>query len=67
MVVRMFLAFPLTFLIVNGVTIVAGFVLLIAQDWGLGLVLLAPALPLMVLCYRFESKYASAARRARTR
>lgn len=60
----MFLAFPLTFLIVNGVTIVAGFVLLIAQDWGLGLVLLAPALPLMVLCYRFESKYASAARRA---
>ncbi|MEV6696451.1 ABC transporter ATP-binding protein [Streptomyces sp. NPDC051453] len=64
MVVRMFLAFPLTFLIVNGVTIVAGFVLLIAQDWGLGLVLLAPALPLMVLCYRFESKYASAARRA---
>ncbi|MFE6801651.1 ABC transporter ATP-binding protein [Streptomyces sp. NPDC057681] len=64
MVVRMFLAFPLTFLIVNGVTIVAGFVLLIAQDWGLGLVLLAPAPPLMVLCYRFESKYASAARRA---
>jgi ATP-binding cassette subfamily B protein len=64
MVVRMFLAFPLTFLIVNGVTIVAGFVLLIAQDWGLGLVLLAPALPLMVLCYRFESRYASAARRA---
>ncbi|MGW6400592.1 ABC transporter ATP-binding protein [Streptomyces sp. NPDC055134] len=64
MVVRMFLAFPLTFLIVNGVTIVAGFVLLVAQDWGLGLVLLAPALPLMVLCYRFESKYASAARRA---
>lgn len=64
MVVRMFLAFPLTFLIVNGVTIVAGFVLLVAQDWGLGLVLLAPALPLMVLCYRFESRYASAARRA---
>ncbi|MFG2521901.1 ABC transporter ATP-binding protein [Streptomyces sp. NPDC048527] len=64
MVVRMFLAFPLTFLIVNGVTIVAGFVLLVAQDWGLGLILLAPALPLMVLCYRFESTYASASRRA---
>jgi ATP-binding cassette subfamily B protein len=64
MVVRMFLAFPLTFLIVNGVTIAAGFVLLVVQDWGLGLVLLAPALPLMVLCYRFESTYASAARRA---
>ncbi|RVU20456.1 ABC transporter ATP-binding protein [Streptomyces antnestii] len=64
MVVRMFLAFPLTFLIVNGVTIAAGFVLLLAQDWGLGLVLLAPALPLMVLCYRFESAYAAVSRRA---
>ncbi|MEU8485524.1 ABC transporter ATP-binding protein [Streptomyces sp. NPDC048641] len=64
MVVRMFLAFPLTFLIVNGVTIVAGFVLLVAQDWGLGLILLAPALPLMMLCYHFESAYAAASRSA---
>ncbi|MGW1027503.1 ABC transporter ATP-binding protein [Streptomyces sp. NPDC002577] len=64
MVVRMFLAFPLTFLLVNGVTILAGFGLLIAQDWTLGLVLLVPAVPLMLLCYRFEAKYAGAARKA---
>ncbi|MFI7011361.1 ABC transporter ATP-binding protein [Streptomyces sp. NPDC050145] len=64
MVVRMFLAFPLTFLIVNGVTIVAGLALLVVQDWGLGLVLLAPAVPLIVVCYRFEHGYADASRRA---
>ncbi|MFJ6573690.1 ABC transporter ATP-binding protein [Streptomyces sp. NPDC091292] len=64
MVVRMFLAFPLTFLLVNGVTIIAGFALLIAQDWTLGLVLVVPAAPLMLLCYQFETKYAKASRTA---
>ncbi|WP_338700716.1 ABC transporter ATP-binding protein [Streptomyces sp. Q6] len=64
MVVRMFLAFPLTFLIVNGVTIAAGLALLVVQDWGLGLVLLAPAVPLIAVCYRFEHGYAAASRRA---
>ncbi|WP_229379089.1 ABC transporter ATP-binding protein [Streptomyces sp. VRA16 Mangrove soil] len=64
MVVRMFLAFPLTFLIVNAVTIVAGLAVLVVQDWGLGLVLLAPAVPLMAVCYRFEHGYAEASRRA---
>ncbi|MEB8339303.1 ABC transporter ATP-binding protein [Streptomyces endophyticus] len=64
MVVRMFLAFPLTFLIVNGVTILAGLTVLIVQDWGLGLVLLAPAVPLIAYCYRFEGGYAGASRRA---
>ncbi|WP_420035626.1 ABC transporter ATP-binding protein [Streptomyces sp. cg28] len=64
MVVRMFLAFPLTFLIVNTVTIVAGLAVLVVQDWALGLVLLAPAVPLMAVCYRFEHGYAEASRRA---
>ncbi|HEY9441203.1 MAG TPA: ABC transporter ATP-binding protein, partial [Streptomyces sp.] len=62
--VRMFLGFPLTFLLVNGTTIVVGFVILFAQDWSLGLVLLAPAVPLMILCSLFETKYSLAARRA---
>ncbi|AZS74229.1 ABC transporter [Streptomyces lydicus] len=60
---RLFLAFPLTFLLVNGVTILVGGVLLLAQRWSLGLVLLAPVLPLMVLCSVFEAKYGRAARR----
>ncbi|WP_240138016.1 ABC transporter ATP-binding protein [Streptomyces sp. MUM 178J] len=64
MQIRMFLAFPLTFLLVNGVTILVGVVLLLVQDWALGLVLLAPVVPLMIICSLFESRYALAARRA---
>nr|AFJ05091.1 ABC transporter ATPase and permease component [Streptomyces platensis] len=61
---RMFFAFPLMFLLVNGVTILVGAVILLVQRWSLGLVLLAPVLPLMVLCSVFEAKYGRAARRA---
>ncbi|MFF9911531.1 ABC transporter ATP-binding protein [Streptomyces sp. NPDC013457] len=64
MLLRMFLAFPLTFLLVNGVTILAGYVLLLAQDWTLGLVLLTPVVPLVILCSLFETKYSVVARRA---
>ncbi|MFE4213263.1 ABC transporter ATP-binding protein [Streptomyces sp. NPDC056844] len=64
MLLRMFLAFPLTFLLVNGTTILVGFVILFVQEWSLGLVLLAPAVPLMVLCSLFETKYALVARKA---
>ena len=64
MLVRMFLAFPLTFLLVNGVTILAGYVLLLGQDWTLGLVLLTPVVPLVILCSLFENRYAVVARRS---
>ncbi|MGW0786718.1 ABC transporter ATP-binding protein [Streptomyces sp. NPDC002911] len=64
MLLRMFLAFPLTFLLVNGTTVLVGFVILFVQDWSLGLVLLAPAVPLMILCSVFETKYALVARKA---
>ncbi|QES10794.1 ABC transporter ATP-binding protein [Streptomyces venezuelae] len=64
MLVRMFLAFPLTFLLVNAVTILAGYVLLLAQDWSLGLVLLTPVIPLVVVCSVFEGRYGLVARRA---
>ncbi|SEB53005.1 ATP-binding cassette, subfamily B [Streptomyces sp. 2224.1] len=61
---RMFFTFPLTFLLVNGVTILVGAVILMAQRWSLGLVLLAPVPPLMALCSVFEAKYGRAARQA---
>ncbi|MCZ1007402.1 ABC transporter ATP-binding protein [Streptomyces lydicus] len=61
---RMFFTFPLTFLLVNGVTILVGAVILMTQRWSLGLVLLAPVPPLMVLCSVFETKYGQAARQA---
>ncbi|MEU0200552.1 MULTISPECIES: ABC transporter ATP-binding protein [unclassified Streptomyces] len=64
MLLRMFLAFPLTFLLVNGVTIVVGVVIMLLQDWTLGLVILGPAVPVMVTCLVFERRYAAAARRA---
>ncbi|MEU7132490.1 ABC transporter ATP-binding protein [Streptomyces sp. NPDC046261] len=67
MLLRIFLAFPLTFLLVNGVTIVAGFVILLQQRWTLGLVLLAPVVPLIVLCSVFEERYTRAARSAQDR
>ncbi|MEU1802266.1 ABC transporter ATP-binding protein [Streptomyces sp. NPDC019937] len=62
MLLRMFLAFPLTFLVVNGVTILVGFAILLAQAWTLGLVLLVPAVPLMILCSLFETRYSAIAR-----
>ncbi|MFJ7324934.1 ABC transporter ATP-binding protein [Streptomyces cyaneofuscatus] len=64
MLLRMFLAFPLTFLVVNAATILVGFLILFAQDWSLGLVLLAPAVPLIILCSVFETKYSLVARKA---
>ncbi|MFI8321895.1 ABC transporter ATP-binding protein [Streptomyces sp. NPDC085529] len=64
MIVRMFLAFPLTFLVVNAVTILAGCALLLAQDRSLGLVLLTPVVPVVVLCSYFERRYGVVARRA---
>ncbi|OIK28945.1 ABC transporter ATP-binding protein [Streptomyces malaysiense] len=64
MLLRMFLAFPLTFLLVNGVTILVGVVIMLAQDWLLGLVVLVPAVPVLWTCVVFEGRYARVARRA---
>ncbi|MGW7351978.1 ABC transporter ATP-binding protein [Streptomyces sp. NPDC054784] len=61
---RMFLAFPLTFLLVNTATIVVGCTIMLLQEWTLGLVVLTPLLPLAALCWLFEVRYAVAARRA---
>lgn len=61
---RLFLAFPLTFLVVNGTTIVVGCVIMLAQEWTLGLVILTPLVPLLVLCSVFEARYALASRKA---
>ncbi|MCE7080982.1 ABC transporter ATP-binding protein [Streptomyces sp. ST2-7A] len=62
---RLFLAFPLTFLVVNTTTIVIGAALLLALHPPLALVVLAPVLPLIVVCTVFERYYSVAARRAR--
>ncbi|MET9152645.1 ABC transporter ATP-binding protein [Streptomyces griseoflavus] len=64
MLLRMFLAFPLTFLLVNGVTILVGVIIMLVQDWALGLVILVPAVPVLITCVVFEKRYSGAARRA---
>ncbi|WP_427919906.1 ABC transporter ATP-binding protein [Streptomyces sp. cg40] len=64
MLLRMFLAFPLTFLLVNAVTILVGVIIMLLQDWTLGLVILGPAVPVIVTCVIFERRYAHVARLA---
>ncbi|MFJ9151270.1 ABC transporter ATP-binding protein [Streptomyces sp. NPDC102270] len=64
MLLRMFLAFPLTFLLVNAVTIVVGVTIMLLQDWTLGLVILGPAIPVMITCVVFEKRYHRVARLA---
>ncbi|MFE2726570.1 ABC transporter ATP-binding protein [Kitasatospora sp. NPDC059327] len=61
---RLFLAFPLVFLVVNTATFLAGTALMFTQDWRLALIVLLPAGPLIVLTRRFEAGYSGAARRA---
>ncbi|MEV0189385.1 ABC transporter ATP-binding protein [Kitasatospora purpeofusca] len=61
---RLFLAFPLVFLIVNTVTFLVGTALMFTQDWRLALIVLGPAVPLLILTRRFEAGYSGAARRA---
>ncbi|MBT3153591.1 ABC transporter ATP-binding protein [Streptomyces sp. CHD11] len=64
MLLRMFLAFPLTFLLVNSVTILVGVIIMLVQDWTLGLVILVPAVPVLITCVLFEKRYSGAARLA---
>ncbi|MEU1287092.1 ABC transporter ATP-binding protein [Kitasatospora sp. NPDC005856] len=61
---RLFLAFPLVFLIVNSVMFLAGAVLMFTQDWRLALITLAPVVPLFVATRRFERGYSGATRLA---
>ncbi|MGF1427602.1 ABC transporter ATP-binding protein [Kitasatospora sp. LaBMicrA B282] len=61
---RLFLAFPLIFLIVNSLMFVAGSAMMLALDWRLGLIALLPAIPLVLICLRFETRYSAAARLA---
>ncbi|WP_371517091.1 ABC transporter ATP-binding protein [Kitasatospora sp. NBC_01300] len=61
---RLFLAFPLVFLVVNSVMFLAGTAVMFTQDWRLALIILLPAVPLFVLTRRFEAGYSGASRRA---
>lgn len=62
--IRMFLAFTVIFLMVNLSTFVIGVAILLSLSWQLGLIFVAMALPLIVLCFVFEVKYKVLARRS---
>ncbi|WP_373295431.1 ABC transporter ATP-binding protein [Kitasatospora griseola] len=63
-VMRLFLAFPLVFLVVNSTVFLTGTVLMFTLDWRLALITLVPAVPLMVYTRRFEAGYSAASRLA---
>jgi len=62
--IRRWLSFGFVLLIVNTVTILIGFVVLLSWSLWLGLLFLAMSIPLWVYGYLFEKKYSVIARRA---
>lgn len=62
--VRGFLSNAFPFLVVNVATFVAGCVILLQQQWMLGMVLLVPAVPLTVVSSWFQTRHVVASRRA---
>nr|WP_052443273.1 ABC transporter ATP-binding protein [Streptacidiphilus neutrinimicus] len=60
--IRLFLAFPLVFLIVNSMVFLTGIGIMFTLDWQLALITVLPAAPLIVLCSYFERRYSAAAR-----
>jgi ATP-binding cassette subfamily B protein len=65
--IRQFLSFPLVFLVVNSSAVVIGYLVLLAQRWTLGLVLVLPVAPLVVLCTYFQRRHVVVSREARDR
>ncbi|WP_022885994.1 ABC transporter ATP-binding protein [Glaciibacter superstes] len=62
--IRRWVSFGLVLLVVNFLTIVIGFVILIAMNWFLGLIFLVCSIPIWIYGYVFEEKYSIIARRS---
>jgi ATP-binding cassette subfamily B protein len=62
--IRRYLAFGIIFLIVNIITILVGFGILISMNWLLGLIFLVCSIPLWIYGFVFEGKYSQIARRS---
>lgn len=62
--IRRWLSFGFVLLIVNGITIVIGFVVLFSWSIWLGLLFFVMSVPLWIYGYLFEQKYSVIARRA---
>ena len=62
--IRRFLAFGVVFLAVNLTTFVVGVVILLSLSRQLGVIIAALAIPLVALCFYYESRYQVLARRS---
>jgi ATP-binding cassette subfamily B protein len=62
--IRRWFSFGLVLSVVNTVTIVVGFVILVGINWILGLLFVVCSIPLWIYGYVFESKYSVVARRS---
>lgn len=62
--IRRWISFGIVLLVVNAVTIVIGFVILMSMNWILGLIFLVCSIPLWITGYVFEDKYSVIARRS---
>ncbi len=62
--IRRWMAFGITFLIVNTVTIIVGSVFLFRWHWLLGASFLITSLPLWFIGFRFEKRYGELSRRS---
>jgi ATP-binding cassette subfamily B protein len=57
------MAFGFVILIVNTLTLVVGFLVLLVLNWILGLIFVAAAVPVLIYGFAFERRYSRAARR----
>ncbi len=62
--IRRWISFGLVLLVVNVITIVVGFGILILWNWLLGLIFLVCSIPLWIYGFIFEGKYSTIARRS---
>ncbi|MDQ1583720.1 MAG: ATP-binding cassette, subfamily bacterial [Microbacteriaceae bacterium] len=62
--IRRWMSFGLVLLVVNAITIIVGFGILIAWNWLLGLIFLVCSVPVWIYGYIFEGKYSTIARRS---
>ena len=60
--IRRWLSFGVVLLAANGVTIIAGLVILFTFHWLLGLIFFVISIPIWIQGYRFEAKYGTIAR-----
>ncbi|HYI32599.1 MAG TPA: ABC transporter ATP-binding protein [Glaciibacter sp.] len=62
--IRRWISFGLVLLVVNAVTIMIGFGILMSMNWILGLIFLVCSIPLWITGFVFEDKYSVIARRS---